>query len=665
MPSTKGLRAAGTGLLAILTLAVPASSSGESSSFQRNENAPFQRTVSAIMASAPAESSSPAPRPAVRLTTPRRKLAVRPDSPLSSASPEGAVATPVDAPSLSGGRTGPPAPPAAPQTPGVNFLGATLADSNTFPPDAAGAAGPTQFLVGVNGRLRSFSKATGVADGVLNAAMDPFFATVRNGNPTFFPQVRYDRTSSRWIVTSNTTGDSFVNNRVLIAVTDGASNGVLSATTVWTFFYFQHNLVTTAGDTDLFFDSPSLGVGVNGLTIGGNLFNAQGIYMGASVHVVRKSRVLSSTGGNLVSSGDVVAFRNLTSTPGGTGPYAPAGVDDFSDAAAATSVEAWVAGVDNASFGALVFRRITFASTGAWPPSGISANMVLAVPATSLPLRVPHQENLLGVDGELDAVDDRLSAASRRGDRIWTAQNISVDTGGASPGDRDGSRWYEIDVSAAPSLTQAGTLFDPAPSDPLSYWIPAIAASGQGHAAIGSSVSGQAHFVDAAIAGRLAGDPPGTLQTRLLYTSSATSYNPAGDPGAGRLWGGHSFTSVDPNDDMTMWTIQEYCDATDSWGVRVLELVAPPPAAPQAAAPSSIPAGQASVSVDVTGLSVEGSGFFDPGAGFPGRLQVAVTGGVAVNSVTFTDPTSITLDLNTTGAAAGGVAVTITNPDGQ
>src|SRR5262249_54291269 len=38
---------------------------------------------------------------------------------------------------------------------------------------------------------------------------------------------------------------------------------------------------------------------------------------------------------------------------------------------------------------------------------------------------------------------------------------------------------------------------------------------------------------------------------------------------------------------------------------------------------------------------------------------------VVVNSVTYTDPTHITLDLDTTAAATGAHAVTITNPDGQ
>ena len=36
-----------------------------------------------------------------------------------------------------------------------------------------------------------------------------------------------------------------------------------------------------------------------------------------------------------------------------------------------------------------------------------------------------------------------------------------------------------------------------------------------------------------------------------------------------------------------------------------------------------------------------------------------------VNSVTYTDPTHITLDLDTTAATNGAVSVTVTNPDGQ
>jgi hypothetical protein len=59
----------------------------------------------------------------------------------------------------------------------LSFDGATLADSGAFPPDTMGAIGPAQFLVFVNGVIRSFDKA-GFVDGGINVAPDTFFASV-------------------------------------------------------------------------------------------------------------------------------------------------------------------------------------------------------------------------------------------------------------------------------------------------------------------------------------------------------------------------------------------------------------------------------------------------------------------------------------------------------
>ena len=237
---------------------------------------------------------------------------------------------------------------------------------------------------------------------------------------------------------------------------------------------------------------------------------------------------------------------------------------------------------------------------------------------------------------------------------------------GSDAGDRDGARWYEIDVTGgAPALVQSGTLFDAAASNPRFYWIPSIMVSGQGHAALGASAAGATQNINAVTAGRFASDPAGELQSPLLFTASATAYNPPADPGPPRRWGDYSYTSLDPNDDMTMWTIQEYCNAADAYGVRVVQLIAPPPATPASATPPNIASGQASVSVVIDGISSGGSGFFDPGAGYPNRIAAEVGGGVTVNGVTFTSPTSVTLDLNTVGAPFGPRSVTITNPDGQ
>jgi hypothetical protein len=117
----------------------------------------------------------------------------------------------------------------APQTVGTTFTGATLADTaNSFPPDPMGAVGPTQFIVACNGRIRSFNKTTGVADGALNLDMDVFFTSVMStasGTFTADPRIRYDRLSGRWFVTiiDVPAGTGVTPNRVLIAVSSGST----------------------------------------------------------------------------------------------------------------------------------------------------------------------------------------------------------------------------------------------------------------------------------------------------------------------------------------------------------------------------------------------------------------------------------------------------------
>ncbi len=155
----------------------------------------------------------------------------------------------------------------------------------------------------------------------------------------------------------------------------------------------------------------------------------------------------------------------------------------------------------------------------------------------------------------------------------------------------------------------------------------------------------------------------------VLVTNSNASYNPPNDPGSSgaRRWGDYSYTSVDPNDDMTMWTIQQFTDVTNSYGVRATKLLAPLPATPASASPNSVVGGSTNFNVTITGTSSSGSGFFDPGASFPNHISAAVNGGgVTVNSVTYTNPTHVTLNLSVANnASAGARTITVTNPDGQ
>ena len=185
--------------------------------------------------------------------------------------------------------------------------------------------------------------------------------------------------------------------------------------------------------------------------------------------------------------------------------------------------------------------------------------------------------------------------------------------------------------------------------------------SDQNHMALGFSVAGAAQFANAGTVGRLVGNAAGTLGTIALYTNSSTAYNV--QSGVQR-WGDYSVTSLDPQDNMTMWTIQEFCNATNSYGCQVAQLRAPPPASVSSANPSQVPKAS-SVSINIFGASSMGSGFYDSGVGFAKRLTASVSGGVIVNSVTFVSPTIVTLNLNTQFASTGLKLVTIRNPDNQ
>jgi hypothetical protein len=565
----------------------------------------------------------------------RRSLTENPSSPHVSQLPDGARSAPTA--------------PLTPQTLGTSFTGATISDTPGFvPPDTMGAAGPTQYLVTVNGRFRSFSKTTGLADGALNVTPDVFFSSVRSGN-TSDPRVRYDRLSGRWFITMIDVNST--NNRILIAVSSGST---LASESNFTFFDIPSDSTAPTRVTSDFADYDTLGIDANALYIGTNVFSGTGAFRGTDGYIVRKSSVLG--GGPIV----VTVFRNLAI---GTeeGPFTPQGVDNVDP----NATEGAFIGVSNAFFGELVLRRV--ASPGGTP--SISSNILITVPSTAFPLAAPQT----GSAKKLDALDDRLFAATFRNGRLWTAHNIGVNSSGvASSPTRTAVRWYEltgIRIGQTPSIVQSGTIFDGAASNPRFFLIPSVMVSGQGHAAFGFSTSGGAEHPNAATVGRLVGSTLGTVGTTQLYTSSTSTYGPQA-PTIQR-WGDYSYTSLDPVDDMTMWTVQEFSNATNSWAVRVVKLIAPPPATPASAGPASIAAGHSSVNVTVTGSQTSESGFYDPGSNLGGgavpfsHIGASVTGGVTVNSVTFNSPTQITLNVSTVGAASGAQSVTVTNPDGQ
>src|ERR1700682_5161386 len=151
--------------------------------------------------------------------------------------------------------------PRAAQTVGTQLLGATRADSPFIPPDTSGAVGPSQFIVMVNGRIRSFNKTTGAADGGIDMTTDTFWSPAGS---TSDPRIRYDRLSGRWFVSMITVTTVGTANYVLSAYSD--TNTITGGT-----FWRKVAYVVDTFHAGCLWDFDTLGIDQNALYIGGGL----------------------------------------------------------------------------------------------------------------------------------------------------------------------------------------------------------------------------------------------------------------------------------------------------------------------------------------------------------------------------------------------------------
>jgi Secretion system C-terminal sorting domain len=559
-----------------------------------------------------------------------------------------------------------------------NFLGITLSETQLTPADGIGDIGTTQICVTTNGRIKFYEKNTICQPAITtllgnssiplnnpqyNINLNTFFESVkRTGSSISDPHVRFDRNTNRWFIVAIDIEFSFSPNRCLIAVSNNATINSLSS---FTFFYFNFNelLPIPNNAANGFFDYPTLGMDINALYIGGVYFNAGGnAYIGSSVFVIKKSSILGA--GPITTT----AFHFIGNSTSGIYVPQPADNDD------PNASIGYIIGVDKNILGNLILHSISNAGT----TPVLSAPINLAVPSTSIPIKQVSK----GTSQTLDAIDDRLFSAMIRKNKItgvsslWTSHTNLVNDLGVSTalGTRNAVRWYQIDnLSTTPTLLQAGTVYDPTNTNPSGYLFPSIASNGQGHALIGFCTAGNNDYVNAGIVGRYRTDPLGTQQSPNLSTAASTVYAPQYNPFNNSLnnrWGDYSQTVVDPVDDMTMWTFQEYCSSTNQWGVRVIQAKAPAPATPlllgTIACGSVSILGSRTTNVILNGISENNSEFFDPGQGY-NRLTITSTGsGVSISNINFISPLQVNFKLTWPTSLEGtSQTLTITNPDCQ
>lgn len=461
----------------------------------------------------------------------------------------------------------------------------------SIPPDTMGAAGPSHLLGVVNGAFAVFNKATGSLDNAVS--LDGFWAPLASqigleaAGDIFDPKVLFDQHSGRFVLVSiagRTSPDSWI----LLAVSATSDpNGN------WFRYALDADLDNGVQQFQNAADYPGLGVDSSNIYVTANMFGGlAGDFQYCKVWVVRKEEALQ--GANPIA---VTEFRD---PPGSFFTWQPAHVFGASGAEYFVSDAGFVLS-GNPPRRFLSLASITFPGGAAtWTHLG-------PIEVGGFPFAIPGAPQL-GLDNLIDTGDTRMQNAVFRNGLLYTTHTVP-----SNDNTRAEAAWYAIDPGSAslnPPLgtpVQQGRISDPS----RFYYYPSLAVNASGDIAFGFSGSSRTEFAGAYYTARRSGDPAGTTQAPGLLKAGVTSYAIFGGSGRNR-WGDFSATCVDPADDNTFWTIQEYAEAQDPntfppyrWGTWWGTFTMGPPA------PSPI----------------GGSGFFGPaGADSSGGCAVARTG---------------------------------------
>lgn len=462
----------------------------------------------------------------------------------------------VDKQPLPGAPTQAPATPTTASAPApsasASFEGLDLTNWGAgWPPDPVGDVGPNNFVEAVNTSIGIFSKA-----GTQLAAMtfDTLWSqtgsegALCNGNNGGDPTVVYDPMADRWIVadfafTGNATAPPFYECIAVSKTSDPVAGG-----------WWLYAVRTDDASHPWFPDYPKMGIWPNGLYMSANMFSTSSFQ---EVRLWAFNRSDLESGSPLrqvvVDLGTNSHFSLLPANLRGSAP--PAGRDELfvAESIQAFAFEVFSLHVD--------YAGNTSTLTG---PTDVSQS-AYSFPA-HLPL-VPTPQN------SVDSLTDRLMMQAQYRnfggtESLWVTHTVLMGKGLPY-----GTQWAQLDVTGGTVATTPvqQQIYGNLNSDGVYRWMGSLAVDDKGDMALGYSAASSTLDPAVRYAGRLAGDPLGTLpqtETSLIEGGGSQSGNCGGSTCS--RWGDYSAMSIDPSDGCTFWYVQEYyaADGLD-WHTRI------------------------------------------------------------------------------------------------
>ncbi len=393
-----------------------------------------------------------------------------------------------------------------------------------YPPDTMGAAGLNFYIELVNCVFSVYEKYWPGGPYEEQMPLEYFFDAVPGSGD---PRVLFDQHSQRWIAVATSFNRPTSSPVKLIYL-------AVSSTSDPTGDWFKTSFVASqGGDGPYWPDYPTLGVDENGIYIACSMIGRYTL----TVFAIDKAPLISTW----QSLGYIKAWRGLNHD-GAIQPahtYGSSGGEYLVSRRNSTQVRLYHV---NPALTSLTVNYVPVSYNGG-PP--------LAPALGSVPL---------------DTLQDaRLMMAMYRNGSIWTCHAINYSGRGAC-------RWYEIDVDSA-SVVQYGTVADSS----RHYFFPSLAVNSNEDVVMAFSGSKSTEFAGVYYTGRRGTDPPGHMAPAEQCRAGEGPYEYIDSYGRNR-WGDYSSTCVDPEDDLTFFTVQEYAEENPYypgtvWSTTIAKLI--------------------------------------------------------------------------------------------
>ena len=415
----------------------------------------------------------------------------------------------------------------------VNVAG--TAQVSTWPPDTHGAVGNAHFVEVTNRAIDIFNLAG--AKLVPTKTLATFFNYTTKS--LFDPRVVYDKNWDRFVVTAEAFQETTTVQNFFIAISQTSN-----PTGAWWLYKFDINYLN---DIDEFFDFPQLGMDQNSIIITANIFEGSPMaFKTGRMFSIAKSRLYNGL------SFSVPIFSGLA------GSLAPPIVLDQN---AKTFLIA--APTSGAALKLYTLRDSSSASCTGCTSQTLTGPVNVAVAAYTVPPNALQPAPCTGATHDLDTSDSRFSNASTQ-NQNYLYQIHTINVGG-----RAKPRWYQINTTTnavfrTSVITTGASTFD---------FNASIAANELNDVFVTYSSASTAIRAQVRFTGRRSTDPNAIPIGGLAFTSVACitgNLNSTSTGPTAQRWGDYSAVSVDPNNSLRAYLVNENVNSASLWGSRIV-----------------------------------------------------------------------------------------------